>query len=120
METIVNRLTLALAPILFATAVPAAAHHGWSSYDATKTLMIKGTLTSVSWGNPHGTAKTRYGGKAWHVILAPVSRMEARGLTQAMVAPDQTITLVGYPRLDGTPEMRIERVIVGDKTIELR
>lgn len=98
----------------------ASAHHGWSSYDATKTLTIDATLSDLSWGNPHGEAKTRYKGKVWTVILAPVSRMESRGLTQEMVGPRKKVRLVGYPRLDGTPEMRIERVIVGKTTVELR
>jgi hypothetical protein len=108
-----------LLPIaLVATA--ASAHHGWSSYDASKTLTIDATLSDLSWGNPHGQAKTRYKGKVWTVILAPVSRMESRGLTQEMVGPKKKVRLVGYPRSDGTPEMRIERLIVGDKTVELR
>lgn len=106
--------------VLLATSVVAGAHHGWSSYDATKMLTIDATLSDVSWGNPHGQAKTRYKGKVWTVILAPVSRMESRGLTQEMVGPKKKVRLVGYPRLDGTAEMRIERVIVGDKTVELR
>jgi hypothetical protein len=37
-----------------------------------------------------------------------------------MLAPKNKVTLVGYPRTDGTPEMRIERVIAGGKTVELR
>lgn len=106
--------------VVLAISMPASAHHGWSSYDATKTLTISGTLTDLSWGNPHGEAKTRYRGKVWTVVLAPVSRMESRGLTQEMISPGQPITLIGYPRVDGTPEMRIERVIVGKKTVELR
>ena len=77
-------------------------------------------LTNVRWGNPHGSAKVAYQGKTWDVILAPVARMETRGLTEAMVAPGKKVKLVGYPRSDGTPEMRIERVIAGDKTVELR
>ncbi len=101
-------------------AAPAAAHHGWSSYDAAKVLRVTAPLTNVSWSNPHGTAKVRWQGKTWDVILAPVARMEARGLTQAMVGPRQRVTLVGYPRSDGPAEMRIERVIAGDKTVELR
>lgn len=102
--------------------VPAAAlaHHGWSSYDATNTIRLIGPLTSVSWGNPHGTATMNWQGRQWDVILAPVSRMEARGLTEAMIAPGQRIRIVGYARKDGAPEMRIERVIVGDTTVELR
>lgn len=111
-----KRLTFALA------LVPAAAfaHHGWSSYDANKTIEITAPLSSVTWGNPHGSAKVRYQNKTWDVVLAPVSRMEARGLTREMLGPKQAVTLVGYPRTDGTPEMRIERVIVNKQTVELR
>lgn len=107
---------------LVALALPAAAlaHHGWSSYDIEKTITHKASLRNVTWGNPHGTAKVAYRGKMWDVILAPTSRMEARGLQQAMLGPKQRVTLVGYPRKDGTAEMRIERVIAGGKTIELR
>lgn len=107
-------LSLALIPTV------AFAHHGWSSYDAGKTIEHTATLTNVSWGNPHGAATVRYKGKDWHVVLAPVARMEARGLTREMLGPKQRVTLVGYPRSDGTAEMRIERVIAGGKTVELR
>ena len=54
------------------------------------------------------------------MVLAPTGRMEARGLPEAMIAPGKPIKLVGYPRLDGTAEMRIERIIAGGKTVELR
>jgi hypothetical protein len=103
-----------------AVAAPAVAHHGWSSYDESKPITLTGTLTSVTWGNPHGTATTRWGGKSWDVILAPTSRMDARGLTEAMIAPGQRISMTGYARRDGTAEMRIERVMAGGKTVELR
>lgn len=105
-----------------ALAVPAAAvaHHGWSSYDTSKAARLTGPLQTVTWGNPHGTATMLWGGRTWDVVLAPVSRMQARGLTPEMIAPGTRITLVGYPRTDGTPEMRIERVIAGGKTVELR
>jgi len=102
--------------------VPAAAlaHHGWGSYDAEKTIRVTAPLSDVAWRNPHGTAKVAYQGKTWDVVLAPVARMEARGLTPAMLAPGKPVTLEGYPRRDGTPEMRIERVTVQGKTVELR
>ena len=114
-----------LTRILIATAIAATpsvllAHHGWSSYDDTKTLTVKAPLKAVTWGNPHGAAKVRWKKRNWDVVLAPVSRMEARGLTREMLAPRKTVTLVGYPRKDGTAEMRIERVIVDGKTVELR
>ena len=107
------------AAILLAPAA-ALAHHGWSSYDDTKVLTVKAPLQAVTWGNPHGAAKVVWNKKTWDVVLAPVSRMEARGLTRDMLGPRQVVTLVGYPRKDGTAEMRIERVIAGGKTVELR
>jgi hypothetical protein len=116
------RLSLITAAVLLSLvpATPAEAHHGWSSYDAAKTLTIDGPLASLRWANPHGAATVRHEGKTWDVVLAPVTRMEARGLSEALIKPGKKITLVGYPRSDGTPEMRIERVIVEGKTYELR
>lgn len=54
------------------------------------------------------------------MILAPVARMEARGLVRDDIAVGKTVTVHAYPRKDGTNEMRAERIIVGDKTVELR
>ena len=114
-----SRLALAAAALILAPAA-ALAHHGWSSYDDSKTLTVKAPLTALTWGNPHGAARVVWQKKRWNVVLAPVSRMEARGLTREMLGPKKVVTLVGYPRKDGTPEMRIERVIAGGKTVELR
>lgn len=110
------------AALLLAAAVPAAAlaHHGWSSYDETKPVTLTGPLKNVSWTNPHATAQMTRQGKPWAVVLAPVSRMEARGLAPAEISQGQRVTITGYPRRDGTQEMRLERIKVGDKTVELR
>lgn len=105
---------LALAP------AAAFAHHGWSSYDESKPLTITAPVSNVTWGNPHGAARVTWRGKSWNVVLAPVARMEARGLTRAMLAPKKPVTLVGYARRDGTAELRIERVTADGKTVELR
>lgn len=111
----------------FAAAVTAAAllvpsialaHHGWSSYDSSKEIDVSVQLRDVRWSNPHGSAKAVYNRQLWTVVLAPVSRMEARGLTRAMLR--KPVRLIGYPRSDGTREMRIERVVATGKTIELR
>jgi len=59
-------------------------------------------------------------GKTWHVVLAPPSRMEARGLPPAGLAKGGTVTVVGYPNREKAQEMRAERITAGGKTIELR
>ncbi len=108
--------------VIAAMAIPAAAaaHHGWSSYDTERVLHVEGRFTSVSWANPHGSATMNWRGRPWRVVLAPVARMEARGLTRAMIAPGKRVHLTGYPRRDGTREMRIERIAAAGKTVELR
>lgn len=105
-----------------ALALPAAAlaHHGWSSYDEANPVTLSGPLKDVAWTNPHGTAKMTWQEREWDVVLAPVSRMTARGLQENEINRGQRVTLTGYIRRDGTAEMRIERITVGDKTIELR
>jgi len=113
-------LAAAVAAVGLLAPVASFAHHGWSSYDADKVIKITAPLSEVAWRNPHGTAKVDYQDRAWTVVLAPVARMESRGLTEAMLASGKPVTLEGYPRRDGTPEMRIERVTAQGKTVELR
>lgn len=111
---------LIAATALASAALPAAAHHGWSSYDESKPVTLNASFTELSWANPHGSAKMRWKGKLWDVILAPTSRMEARGLTRAEIEPGKRLRLTGYVRRDGTTEMRVERIMIGQKTVELR
>jgi hypothetical protein len=99
------------------------AHHGWSSYDADKTLTLTGTLRESSYSNPHGMTRLQVDGKDgknWLVILAPPSRMSARGLTQEMLKDGTTATVVGYPHREKADELRAERITINGKTIELR
>lgn len=46
--------------------------------------------------------------------------MTARGLNLEDINNRQRISLTGYVRRDGMPEMRVERVMVNGKTVELR
>jgi len=50
-----------LAAALVVAAVPAVAHHGWSSFDQNAPLYLQGQLTSVSWANPHAEAMLQVG-----------------------------------------------------------
>lgn len=95
-------------------------HHGWSSYDQTKTLTFTGKILEMSFENPHGMVKLDVDKKKWTVVLAPPSRMESRGLTKDMIKVGATVTVVGYPHLKIKDEMRAERITVGENTTELR
>lgn len=115
----IRRGALAILSSLLIAGV-AFAHHGWSSYDETKPLTVDGTIKTSSWANPHGTATFEADGKTWEVVLAPTSRMQARGLTEAMIAAGTKARIVGYAHKTQANEMRAERITVGEKTVELR
>src|SRR5690606_33612347 len=105
---------------LLAFGTLAVAQHGWSSYDQTRPLTVDGTIKTSSWENPHGMATLATEEKTWEVVLAPTSRMQSRGLTPEMIAPGAKVRVVGYQHKQHAGEMRAERIIVGDKTVELR
>lgn len=113
-----RRPSIAFAALL--AAAPVLAHHGWGSYDAGRTLTLEAELEAVRYTNPHAEVSIEHDGRAWNVVLAPVSRMEARGLPDDALKPGRTVTIVGYPRTDGAPELRAERIVVDGKTVELR
>jgi Family of unknown function (DUF6152) len=98
----------------------AAAHHGWSGYDASKTLTLTGTITESGYEHPHGSVRLETPGKTWIVVLAPPSRMENRGLKREMLAPGTPATVVGYPNRTEQDELRAERITIAGKTTELR
>jgi Family of unknown function (DUF6152) len=108
---------LLIAPLFATTAL---AHHGWSSYDADKTLTLTGTIDTSGYEHPHGFVKLKTPDKLWHAVLAPPSRMENRSLTNDMLKPGTKATVVGYPHRSETGELRVERITIDGKTVELR
>lgn len=98
----------------------AQAHHGWSSYDSSTTLVLTGPIKTASYENPHGTLTMTAEGKEWLVILAPPSRMDNRGLARVMLVEGKEVTVEGYQNRRDPQEVRAERITVDGKTVELR
>lgn len=115
------RALLAVAAVLVVVAgAGLAAHHGWTGYDEQKALTLTGTVKAVAITNPHGYVDLVTKDKTWHIVLAPPSRMEARGLTAEMIKPGTTVTVMGYPHKQIATELRAENITVADKKTELR
>jgi hypothetical protein len=89
-------------------------------YGAAKVIKTEGPVEVVRYQNPHGEIEITYEGKRWLVILAPPSRMQARGLPKEDLTVGTVVTVEGYPKRNGEAEMRAERITVKGKTIELR
>jgi hypothetical protein len=96
------------------------AHHGWSEYDANKPLQLSGTIQEAGYTQPHGFVQLKTADKTWHVVLAPPSRMESRGLAKDMLVPGKRASVYGYPNRNKPDELRAERITIDEKTTELR
>jgi len=111
-------ILFAFAAILSADA--AFAHQGWGSYDASKGFTISAPVETLSWADPHAHIMLKYEGATWEATLAPLSRMQARGLSEEMLKPGTPVVVLGYPSTRNQHEMRAERITVAGKTVELR
>jgi uncharacterized protein DUF6152 len=93
MTSINRRWFLALAAGLMPAS--AIAHHGWGGYDTSKSFTVTGKILKSTFENPHCEIEMEVDGKHWHFILAPPSRMQARGATADLIAPGKTCTVFG-------------------------
>ena len=110
------RVTVLLATLFAATS--AAAHHGWIAYAETESQVV-GTVVSVGLGAPHGELKVRAADGVWNVMLAPPAAIQRSGLTLQAIPAGAKVTARGHKRVDGTLEIKTERLIVGDRTYDL-
>lgn len=113
--------TLAAAAVgaALAWAATAAAHHGWSGY-SEKAERFTGVVRAVEYGNPHVTMELEAKDRTWHVVLAPPSRMEGRGLPRKGLSVGDSATVEAYRHETKEGELRAEWIEVGGKRTELR
>lgn len=112
-----------IVPLALAAAFAAGtafAHHGWGSYDASKVFTISAPVEMLNWANPHAHITLKHEGATWEATLAPLFRMQARGLSEEMLKPGTPVAVEGYPSTRTEHEMRAERITVAGKTYELR
>jgi uncharacterized protein DUF6152 len=93
---------------LLTVSVPLSAHHGGASYDATKTVTVKGTVTDFVWANPHVFVKLDAkddSGNTVHWIVEgqnPVS-MSQIGWTKDTFKPGDVVEIDAMPAKNGNP-----------------
>ncbi len=111
---------LAPALLLAAASAPTLAHHGWGSYDSQTLLTLSAPIIEAHYQFPHSDIVIEVEGKRWHVILAPPSRMERRGIVAADLAVGTEVTVGGYPPTAEPGELRAERIRLNGRSVELR
>jgi hypothetical protein len=94
------------------------AHHSWPvSY--SKMVTVKGTVTALSWENPHPMIALDVRGddgktEKWSVGGPAITRMEASGWTRNTLKIGDVITGIGYQFADGQKIIRLEKVVMAD------
>jgi hypothetical protein len=103
---------------LLSLAVSLSAHHSWP-VTYSKLVTVKGTVTSVSWMNPHPMFSLDVpasDGKVekWSVGGPAITQMERNGWSQTTLKVGDVITGTGYQFGDGQKIIRLERVVLPD------
>ena len=96
------------------------AQHNWPAYDLTKPEKLTGVIREVSYRGAPPLMKLEVDKKMWSVVLAPPARMEFRGLSDEMLKPGITASIVAYPNQQNKDELRAETITIGRSTTELR
>jgi hypothetical protein len=119
-----RKLAFLLAAILSVAVVsaPVLAHHGEANYDTEKTVSIKGTVTDFQFVNPHVQitleVKNDKGEIEKWVGEARSPAMLARygNWDKNTIKVGDVITFYGHRTKNGTPFMRLEKIVKADGT----
>lgn len=93
---------------LLAVSIPLFAHHGNASYDSTKTVTVKGTVTAYVWSNPHVLLKVDAkdsSGEMLHWIIEaqnPLSQTQV-GWTKDTFKPGDEVVVEVIQAKNGLP-----------------
>jgi hypothetical protein len=104
---------------LFVLSVPAFAHHGAAGYDSNKLTTLKGTVTDFRFQNPHAQILLDVkdsSGKVQNWILEAVgiATLSRNGWSKSIIKPGDTITVTGNPTKNGSPAMRLTKVVLAN------
>jgi hypothetical protein len=117
---------LLMAGALVPLAGAAAAHHGWADYDPKRPVNLVGTVREVRYANPHVTlqlrtpAAGRTPARDWNIVLAPVARMQRKGIPEGRLQPGMTVRVIGERHRRIAQEAKIEWIVIGSDTAQIR
>ena len=117
------RNALLTTALLMSVAAQAAAHHSFAVFfDETKSVTVTGSVTEFRFTNPHAiieiARKTPQGQvETWRAETNAVTLLRRRGWTAESLKAGDVVTIDGWPSRDGSPYLRVRRVVKSDGTV---
>jgi uncharacterized protein DUF6152 len=96
-------------------------HHGGASFDNTKEVTVKGTVTEWLWANPHCFLKVEEkdatgAARVWNLEFGNPTDITARGFSRRTFKVGDVITVSVTPVKSGAPVGRVRVVTLADGT----
>ncbi len=105
---------------LLLSGAPLAAHHAFTAeFDASKPVILKGTVTRMEWTNPHAwlhIAVEDSTGKvvSWAIELGAPNAMIRRGWNKNSIPLGTAVVVNGYQAKNGTPTANGANIVLPD------
>jgi len=99
---------------------PLQAHHGEANYDTEKTVTVKGTVTDFQFINPHVQINLDVKNDKGEIekwigeARSPAMLSRYGGWDKNTIKVGDVITFYGHRTKNGTPFMRLEKIVMAD------
>ena len=103
----VKALAVASMAAVAVYAIPAVAHHSFAMFDATKTVVLEGSVKEFQWTNPHAwimlnVANQQGQAEQWAIELNGPSGLVRDGWKPKTLTPGMSVSVTIHPLRDGT------------------
>jgi len=94
-------------------------HHGSASFDNTKEVALKGTVTEWLWANPHCFLKVEAKDdtgtmRIWNLELGNPTDITSRGFSRRTFKVGEEVTVTVTPVKSGAPVGRLRTVVLAN------
>jgi len=107
-----------LVPALVAAAVPVAAHHSYSMFDMSRTVVLDATVTRFKWQNPHAfiEAEATAGGQTerWAIEMTSPNNLTQSGWKRTSLRPGDRVKIHVHPLRSGARGGAYAGVVLAD------
>jgi hypothetical protein len=105
--------------VVLGIAQPVLSHHSHAMFDTSREVTVTGTVTSISYRNPHVFLYLDVKGDdgkvvPWAVEMSNISNMESRGIYRSTFKVGDVVKVTVNPLRDGRPGGNYTSVVAAD------